>query len=90
LNKDFVLVNTHIPYAGEITATDLFLPYDQIGQQLEQLPTDKQAKIVLYCRTGHMSAIAAETLVKAGYTNVWDVEGGMVAWQKSGQSIISK
>ncbi len=90
LHKDFVLVNTHIPYIGEIAATDIFLAYDQIGQQLGQLPADKQAKIVLYCRTGHMSAIAAETLVNTGYTNVWDVEGGMVAWQKSGQSLISK
>lgn len=89
-HKDFVLINTHIPYEGEIDATDIFLPYNQIGEQLGQIPADKQAKILLYCRSGRMSAIAAETLVKAGYTNIWDLQGGMVAWQKAGQPIITK
>lgn len=89
-HKDFVLINTHIPYEGEIDATDIFLPYNQIGEQLGKIPADKQAKILLYCRSGGMSAIAAETLVKAGYTNIWDLQGGMAAWQRAGQPITTK
>lgn len=88
--KDFVLVNVHVPYEGELERTDAFVPYDRIEANVDKLPADRNAKIVLYCMSGRMSAIAARTLVKLGYRSVWDVEGGMVAWEKAGRKIVTR
>jgi rhodanese-related sulfurtransferase len=89
-HKDFFFVNTHIPYEGEIESTDAFVPYNEIEAHLNTLPSDKNAKIVLYCRSGRMSEIAAKTMVKLGYTNIWNHTGGMINWERQGHKLIHK
>ena len=82
--KDFLFVNVHIPVEGNIPDTDLVIPYNNIEKQINKFPTDKNAKIILYCRSGSMGNTAAQTLVELGYTNVFNLEGGYVAWEAAG------
>jgi len=88
--KDFVFINVHIPYEGEIAATDAFIPYDRVAENIAKFPADKNAKIFLYCRSGRMSAMAAEELVARGYTNVWNLDGGLIAWETAGLPVKMK
>jgi 3-mercaptopyruvate sulfurtransferase SseA len=79
---DFLPVN--VPYEGEIAQTDRFVPYDGIGSDPDGLPAEKDAKVVIYCRSGSMSAIAARGLARSDYKNVWNLEGGLIAWRQAG------
>jgi rhodanese-related sulfurtransferase len=85
-DPDAVLVNVHVPYEGEIAGTDLFVPFDEIASSNE-LPSDHDRPLLVYCRTGDMSATATADLIDAGYTDVTDLEGGMVAWQAADRSV---
>ncbi len=88
--KDFFFANVHIPYEGELKNTDAFIPFDKVSSSLDKLPEDKNAKIVLYCRSDRMSKIAGNELLRLGYTNVSHLSGGMVSWTGSGYEIILK
>ena len=90
-SKDFLFVNTHVPYEGEIEQTDAFIAFEDSGpQRVGEYPADTNATIVLYCRSGRMSSIVAEELVQAGYTDVWNLDGGMIAWEQAGYAVLSQ
>ena len=88
-NPAAVLINVHVPYEGEIAGTALFVAFDAIASDAE-LPLDKATPILLYCKSGNMSSIAAAALTNVGYTNVTELSGGMQAWQASGRAIVAR
>lgn len=89
-DKDFVFINTHVPYEGEIEQTDLFIDFERAAELVSELPADKNAKIVVYCRSDRMARIALDEWVKAGYTNLYNLDGGFVAWQDAGYELLFK
>jgi rhodanese-related sulfurtransferase len=86
-HKDFILINTHIPYEGEIPGTDLLIPYNEIERNKSKLPKDKAARLVVYCKAGPMGDVAARKLVQMGYTHVIHFKAGMNGWEKAGRSL---
>lgn len=85
----YTVVNVHIPYEGEIEGTDMQIAYNDVNALTAALP-DKDTPIILYCRSGNMSAQATRTLVELGYSQIYDVPGGMIAWQASGRPIVDR
>ena len=63
----------HIPGA-------VLIPYGEIADRAEKELPDKDQLILVYCRSGRRSKIAAEELVKLGYTNVKEF-GGIIDWK---------
>lgn len=56
-------------------------------QQIQALGRD--APYVLYCRSGNRSSQARQLMADLGFTNVVDVDGGIVAWQQAGLPVVS-
>jgi len=88
-NKNFTLINVHVPPQGNLPNTDLSIPFDQITSRLDKLP-GKDAPIVLYCRSGGMSTQVAAALAAAGYTNIYELDGGSNAWKAAGHELLNK
>jgi len=88
--KDFTLLNVKVPYIGEIEGTDLYIPYTDLAPRAAELPRDKAARIVVYCRAGNESRVAAQTLLDLGYGNVWNLDKGIESWVASGRAIVQK
>lgn len=79
-NVTVVDVRTAEEYAGGHIPGAILLPLDSIaeGEMPEALP-DKDATLLIYCRSGRRSNIAANTLAATGYTAVYDF-GGINDW----------
>ncbi len=87
--KDFELINVHIPYGGEITGTDANIPYNKVADITAKYP-DKEQTLVLYCRSGSMSAAASAELASLGYKNIIELKGGYNAWQRAGGEMMMR
>ena len=62
----------HIPGA-------IVISHEEIAKKAEEVLTDKEQLILVYCRSGRRSKIAAEALVELGYTNIKEF-GGIIDW----------
>ena len=73
-------VRTKEEYDDGHIPKSLLIPYDEIEVKAASLLPDKNAAIIVYCRTGRRSEIAAKSLLKLGYTNVADI-GAISDWK---------
>lgn len=68
----------------------LFVSYNNfdLKKTLSKLPKDKNTKIVVYCSLGIRSETVAYKLIQAGYTNVYNLYGGIFEWKNKGFQIV--
>ena len=64
------------------------IPHEEIELELDSLPTDKDTTILLYCRSGNRSQVAAKMLVSLGFTDVIELESGINGWKDAGYSVV--
>ena len=73
-------VRTPEEFAEGHIAGAVLLPYDQVEQKATSMLPEKEKPIIVYCRSGRRSAIAADALRGLGYKDVKDF-GGISRWQ---------
>lgn len=57
------------------------IPLNHVVERKDEIPTDRP--VVVHCRSGYRSSIAASLLEREGFTEVFDLMGGMAAWEAS-------
>lgn len=76
---DFTLLDVREPREYEICHLDgELIPQGTLASRLEEL--DRHAHIVVHCRSGGRSANAVKAMRGAGFENVWNLNGGILAW----------
>ena len=91
-SKDVHLVDVRTPREfnqGFIeNAINIDFSSPNFQEELDKL--DSTIPIVVYCRSGRRSGISTNNLVKAGFTEIYDLKGGIINWQKQGHKLIKK
>jgi rhodanese-related sulfurtransferase len=83
-HADVVLIDVREQWEydeGHIPGITL-IPMNSIPSRLNEIPTDKT--VVLTCRSGNRSSQIFSYLKQQGYTNIHDMQGGILAWQGAG------
>lgn len=70
------VVNGKIPNSKHI-------PLGELARRLSELEKYKTKPIIVACRSGHRSSGACGILAQNGFTDVYNLSGGMVAWEQA-------
>ena len=83
--EDFVLIDVREPdetARGTIPGA-VTIPRGKLELDIDQVTSDKDKKVVLYCGGGSRSALAASALKKMGFRNVISLATGYRGWKQS-------
>ncbi len=84
----FILdVRTQDEYNESHIRNSTLIPIQELDRRIRELPKDR--KILVYCRTGHRSATASEILDKNGFTQIYNMKGGITEWINAGYEVVN-
>ncbi|NJC27586.1 rhodanese-like domain-containing protein [Neolewinella antarctica] len=79
--KDYVLLDVREDYErSEFNVGGIHVPLGELMGSLDKLAPHKDDEVIVYCRSGKRSAMAAQLLTQSGFTNVRNLAGGMMAY----------
>ena len=76
VREDTEYTSGHLPRARHI-------PLGQLGKRLDEIARFKEKPVVVTCRSGARSGSACRTLRNAGFTQVYNLKGGVPAWEQA-------
>jgi rhodanese-related sulfurtransferase len=84
--RNAVLLDVREPkeFSGGKLPNAIHIPLSQLGNRVSELAKFVARPIVAYCDTGRRSRTAAGTLEKAGFKEIYTLQGGFAAWKKDG------
>lgn len=83
----FILdVRTQEEYNEGHIMDSTLIPVDELDSRLKELPRDK--KILVYCGTGRRSLTASEKLENSGFTQLYNMKGGITEWKNAGYNVV--
>jgi len=82
--ENFILIDVREDYEHEeFNVGGQLIPLGDLQYKLDEMEDKMEAEIVVYCRSGNRSAMAQEILEQHGFSNVRNLEGGMLQWQET-------
>jgi rhodanese-related sulfurtransferase len=86
------VISLDVRTAGEfaeghlVNAININVESENFEAEIESL--DKNATYAVYCRSGRRSAVAVDLMKKAGFTNLYNLDGGLIDWSASGLPLV--
>ncbi len=73
-------VRTSCEYEKGHLYNAILIPHDELEIRINELEEYKNTEIIVYCKSGYRSQLASEILVEYGFTKVYNILGGILAW----------
>jgi rhodanese-related sulfurtransferase len=80
VREEFEFRSGHLPGAHLVPASNFW-------EEFEKLDLSKDQELVVYCRTASRSGMIARQLEQQGWTKAYDLEGGILNWQRQGLAV---
>lgn len=82
--EDFIFIDVREPHEyEEFNLGATLIPLQTVPNNLDQFEDSKDAEIVVHCRSGKRSGVAQKFMQQAGFKNVRNLTGGVLAWREA-------
>jgi len=93
INRDDALildVRENNEYSEGHIINSLHIPLSGLKTRMNDLEKHKSKKVIIACRSGHRSSQACANLKKAGFEQVFNLSGGVMAWESANLPLVKK